>query len=550
MQYPHTNGKLHGRFFRLTASLSLIALLTPMTLADPPDIGPQVRTDPGGGTEAVNENSAAAVYVPGANLEIVTTGNDWRESNPSEIIRMSVGVSSDGGATWDDFLVRAPGPNQSSVEGDPMACYDHRTGTLWVGAISFSGNGGVFVARKNPGENTFQPSVMARATSGADKCWMAAGPAPNNPDQTRVYIAYNQGVLRSADMGQTWSGPVSIGSGIGFLPRVGPNGEVYVASWDFGNGVNLRRSFDGGVTFGPNIRIANRMDVWSTQDGSRFPGTFRVPSMNYLAVDPNTGVLYCVYFDTTNIINNNRNVDLYFTKSSDQGSTWTAPVIINTDANPPGDQFFPWLEVDDAGRLHMVFFDSRHTVQNDNTTNGMFDAYYAISTDAGDSWTEYRLTPNSFNSNNDGLNRSTQFMGDYLGLALAGDVCFPNYTSSQNGDTDMFVHRIVNRSLAMEQPSPGIAGQINTITTTNATPGQRIYFAYGTSHDPAPVPGCPGLSVFLGTPNVIGSAIADGTGTASIQRFVNGGAQGSTFYIQALERSSCTPSNLVITTFN
>ncbi|MCH7526919.1 MAG: hypothetical protein IID39_05740, partial [Planctomycetes bacterium] len=403
------------------------------------EVGPQVRIDVGGGTKAANEPSIAASE---ANpLEIVGSWNDWRESGGSETIRVGVALSMDGGATWTDFLVRPPNPNRTNVEGDPMTASDPRTGDLWVGGIAFGGNGGVFVARKRPGNPNFDPAVMARSTGSADKGWMAAGPPPWDPNATRLYIAYNQGLIFSDDMGATWSNPRGLGGGIGFLPRVGPDGELYVAYWDFGTGVMILRSFDGGASFGPAIRIATRMDVWGTQDGSRFPGNFRVPSLNYIAVDPNDGTVYCVWFDTTDIVKGQRNVDLYFSKSVDQAATWSKPVVINDDADPPGDQFFPWLEVDPNGTLHLVFFDSRNTIQNDNVPDGMFDAYYSISEDGGATWTEFRLTPEPFNSRDDGLDRGdSQFIGDYSGLAVAGGRVFPCYLSTQNGDSDIFVN--------------------------------------------------------------------------------------------------------------
>lgn len=418
------------------------ALLTVCSaaFAQGPVIGPQLRIDVNGGAAAANENSAASSR---AGQDIIGSWNDWRAgSQQNEIIRVGAAVSSDGGQTWNDFTVRPPASNQTSVEGDPMTAYDNRTGTVWVGGISFAGNGGLFVAKKTPGQNTFGPSVMARATGGADKCWMAAGPGPNDPTKTSFYIAYNEGVIRSTDMGQTWSAPVALGSGIGFNPRVGPNGELYVAYWDFSTGVMLRRSFNGGVSFDPAIRIATRMDTWGTQDGSRFPGQFRVPPMNALAVDPTDGTLYCIYFDKTNQQSNGANIDLYFTKSTDKGSTWSTPKVINRDATTPGDQFFPWVEVDATGRLHVSFWDSRNVVQNDGAVNGMFDQYYTYSDDKGQTWNETRLTPSSWNSNNDGLNRSNQFMGDYNALAYGGDRAYPVYTSTQNGNPDTFTHVI------------------------------------------------------------------------------------------------------------
>jgi len=248
-------------------------------------------------------------------------------------------------------------------------------------------------------------------------------------------------------MGDSWAGPVSLGPGKGFLPRVGPNGELYVAYWDFAYGVLLRRSFNGGQTFGPPITIATRMDSWDPfVDCLQIPGLFRVLPLNYLAVDQNNGTLYCVYFDTTNVVGGNSNVDLYFTKSTTQGLFWTTPVVINGDANPPGDQFFPWIEVDADSNLHMVFLDSRHTVQDDDAIHGMFDAYYSFSNDGGATWQEFRLTSTSFDSYNDGLHHvgDAQFLGDYLGLGRGRDRVYPCYLatspSGQNGDSNIYTH--------------------------------------------------------------------------------------------------------------
>lgn len=409
-------------------------------------VGPQVLVDPSasGRGKAANETSAAASEVDPT--RIVSSWNDWRPSvGASEVIRCRAGLSLNGGTTWTDFDIRPPAANQSGVEGDPMTAFDDRTGDLWVGAISFSGNGGVYVARLAYPNTTFSAPVMARVSSGADKCWMAAGPRPGLPNTTRVYIAYNEGLIWSDNQGATWTAPRALTSGIGFLPRVGPQGQVYIAYWDFSLGVRLIRSLDGGanITF---HNIANRLDTWGTQDGSRFPGGFRVPPMNYIAVDPNSGTLYCVYFDTTNIVGSNRNVDLYMTKSTNQGTTWTTPVVIingGTGGNGNNDQFFPWLEVDNSSRLHLTWFDGRNTVQNDSSSDvsGFFDNYYAISNDGGATWSQTRLSPVSWNSLNDGLLRSgSQFLGDYNAMAQAGNKAWPNYIDTHLGDPDVYTN--------------------------------------------------------------------------------------------------------------
>jgi hypothetical protein len=419
--------RMVNRRFTLAAAAAL-ALGSAAFGADP-IIGPQVRVDVTGNEEKANETTASASErYPD---RIVAGWNDYREYPD---IRSGFSVSLDGGQTWSDFLLRPPAGFGTSVEGDPMVAHDDRTGTLWAGAISFAGNGGIYVARLNPGDAFFMPSVMAEH-GYVDKGWLAAGPGPGTGSSTRLYCAYNLGIIWSDDMGTTWTSPVSLGSGIGFLPRVGPEGEVYVAYWDFGSGVKLKRSLNGGLSFTTHT-IATRMDVWDTQAGDRFPGTFRVPSLNYLDVDPNSGVLYAVYFDTTDFPGGQANVDMYFTKSNDQGTSWSTPVVINGDADPPGDQFFPWIEVDQEGRVHVMYLDTRNVVQNDNDPNGFFDAYYTYSEDGGLTWNEYRLTPQSWSC------AGTSFIGDYSGMAVAGNKAYPTYIQMDDGDQRIYANVI------------------------------------------------------------------------------------------------------------
>ena len=418
------------------AATVVVPFMAAGTLAAP-TIGPQIRIDAAGVVWANETTASAAEGFPD---RIVTGWNDWREA-PN--IRSGFGVSFDGGRTWEDFVLRPPPGFQENIEGDPMTAHDDRTGTLWIGAISFpqaGGGGGIYIARLDPGATEFTAPVMAE-TGFVDKGWLAAGPRPGEPESTRLYCAYNLGMIWSDDMGDTWTNPVSLGAGIGFLPRVGPGGELYVAYWDFDVGVKLKRSLDGGAFFTDHT-IATRMDVWGTQDGSRFPGGFRAPSLSYLDVDPDDGTLYAVYFDTTDIDPGpptRWNVDLYFTKSVDRGNSWTTPVVINQDGSPTGDQFFPWIEVSHNGRLDIVWLDSRNVVQPDGIagSTAMLDAYYMYSTDQGGTWTEARLTPKSWSS--DGVS----FIGDYNGMAVADNRAYPVYIQMDpGGDQNIYTNVI------------------------------------------------------------------------------------------------------------
>src|SRR5205823_5119159 len=113
--------------------------------------------------------------------------------------------------------------------------------------------------------------------------------------------------------------------GIGAVPFVGPNGEVYVAWNDFAaNTIAFNRSFDGGVTWGhPQVIAPKRLPF-----DIDIPAEFNRGALVYPACDadrssgPNRGRVYCAWMDLTST----NNTDIFVASSSDLGSTWSAPV--------------------------------------------------------------------------------------------------------------------------------------------------------------------------------------------------------------------------------
>ncbi|MGC8837159.1 MAG: CARDB domain-containing protein [Anaerolineae bacterium] len=97
----------------------------------------------------------------------------------------------------------------------------------------------------------------------------------------------------------------------------------------------------------------------------------RTPQLVY---DRATGTLYAVWQDFRR-----GNGDIFFARSADGGTTWEEPPWnpINDDLGG-ADQLHPSLAVDDTGTLFVVWQDRR---------NGNDDIYFAASHDGGDSWT-------------------------------------------------------------------------------------------------------------------------------------------------------------------
>ncbi len=106
-------------------------------------------------------------------------------------------------------------------------------------------------------------------------------------------------------------------------------------------------------------------------------------------------------------------------------------------------------------------------------------------------------------------------------------------------------------TMDMQAPQPGTAGEANTITVTNATPGARVHFLYSKNGGGTRIPGCDlqQNALQLDSPTLIGTAIADGSGVATITRTVPLLARGQTILFQAVVQNECAISQLVVHRF-
>jgi len=129
-------------------------------------------------------------------------------------------------------------------------------------------------------------------------------------------------------------------------------------------------------------------------------------------------------------------MDIFFAKSDNTAGSWSIPVRINDDVLYNGaDQFHPWISVDDAGIIHVIFYDRR--LDNDNL---LFDVFYTRSEDGGDTWSpNERITSVSSNPNHA---IAAGLIGEYIGLsAWMGEVQMV-WTDTRNGNQDVYSGRM------------------------------------------------------------------------------------------------------------
>ncbi len=247
-------------------------------------------------------------------------------------------------------------------------------------------------------------------------------------------------LVSSSNGGMTWSSPTEVAkdcSDFAFLQGsqvvVDPaTGHVFVAWESFAadfstREIDIAKSTDGGVTFSSPVKVSS---VDPVGDEDAFFGLqghirdFDFPSLT-IGKGKNAGNLYIVWNDGDNrhpdavtaflklfgIGDGNYGFsDVFFSSSTDGGSTWSSPIAVNTDASKKAliDHYQPGVASDKTGKLAVCWYDRR-----DDTNNFLIDRFCGKSTD-GVKWSNKKITTvNSPSVANQDFEIAGDYMGDY-----------------------------------------------------------------------------------------------------------------------------------------
>jgi len=314
---------------------------------------------------------------------------------------IAVSRSADGGATWSHPVAVATETafdallDKCTITADPV-----RPGTLYAVWDRLAGLGGApalqtgpaFLGRSTDGGATWEPPRPIY-DPGPDAQTISNQVAVL-PDGTLVNLLVvilgasraspgaSVAVLRSADAGATWSGPIDISP----LESVG--------------------------TADPQTGRAVR-------DGSIVP---------QIAADPAGGKLYVVWQDSR--FSGGARDGIALSTSADGGLTWSPPVQVNQATGVQA--FTPSVAVAASGRIAVAYYDFRFS---DSLPPGLWTVrWLASSGDGGAIWDEVpaggpfdlRLAPDA----------GGYFLGDYAGLVGLGDSFVPFFSMSGLGGGD------------------------------------------------------------------------------------------------------------------
>jgi hypothetical protein len=232
---------------------------------------------------------------------------------------------------------------------------------------------------------------------------------------------------------------------------VGLSGDVHVTFYgNRGDGTALWHavSTDGGKTFGPTTMVTPiAVPRFSPeQGGESIPGvdSSRMNPSPQVTLDksdgPYRGSLYIVWAGNGIEHKLDNGLDIYFSRSTDNGFTWSDPKIVNDDQQGiDNHQFLPSITVNPLGYISVTMYDRRDPGENTEDINTAY--YVANSFDGGETFAtniQVSSAPTRFNSV--GLVNNNFGVGDYTQVISTSGYVIPFWADGRGGNGDLNIY--------------------------------------------------------------------------------------------------------------
>ena len=420
--------------------LSLLLLFFTTTIFAQQNIMISDLNNPNEPSIAINPNNTNQL-IAGTNLNNYYASNDsgytWQEG----FLNSTYGVCGDPTIMADNqnnfYFFHLSYPNSNAADWiDRIVCQKtSNLGTTW--------SNGSFTGLNTPKKQDKHWACFDKTTNNIHMTWTQFDAYGTSDPTKKSIIRYS----KSTDFGLTWSNPIKLnnvdGNCIdksdtveGAVPAVGPEGQLYV-SWSGPAGIVFKKSLDQGQTWSTTEKSVSAISDWEYT----IPGLDRTNGLPITICDlatnsPHKGNIYINWSDQRNGVND---TDIFISKSSDQGTTWSLPLRVNNDA-PGKHQFLTWMTIDQTtGYIYIVFYDRRN--YSDNQT----DVYLAYSTNGGTSFINTKISSSPFTP------IESIFFGDYTNITAHNGVIRPIWTRLNNGGLSVWTAIISQNNLANKE---------------------------------------------------------------------------------------------------
>ncbi|MBI3511015.1 MAG: T9SS type A sorting domain-containing protein [Bacteroidetes bacterium] len=365
--------------------------------------------------------------------------------------------------------------------GDPMFAFDNNGIAYysWI-RIFFAGSrvyAAIYWASSSDNGATWQRAANDRVAIDSstsiitlpdkifDKQWMIADRTSSSPYYNDLYCAmyqpqtstgttnivvYKKPAAASA-FNTTW-GVVSDNTfmTVQFSDIVVDNsGNVHVTFFGSQDNVNYAIwhsvSTDGGATFSTPNKIADtHVPRFSAdQPNANFVGIDpqRFYPCPHVAIDnssgPNANNLYATWTANGALTANTTGLDIFFSRSTDGGMTWSTPVIVNNDTDPAADNFYSAITINTDGIIFLTWYDRRLDPVNNKTTH----YYFAYSVDGGQTLLgNQQITNVATDFSTIGSQNSNFGIGEYTQVVAARGYAIPVWTDGRTNDGDLNIY--------------------------------------------------------------------------------------------------------------
>jgi predicted outer membrane repeat protein len=387
----------------------------------------QVNTDPNGYNifgDAANEPTLA---VDPTNRNRLAIG--WRQFDTvyNNFRQSGWASSADGGATWPYAGVHSPGVFGS----DPVLAFDADGGFYFVNINSDSMN----LFKSDDGGVTWSEADVI-LSGFHDKEWLAID-RTNGIGRGNMYLAWTEPehFTRSTDGGNTWMAPIATplsGTLWGTL-TVNPDGELFMINGNFAVAKSVNAQ-DPEQT--PTFEVTAVIDLGGTiATGGVNP--VGLDGQAWIAVDRSDGPHACNLYALCSVDPPGPDpLDVKFSRSTDGGYTWSAPLRVNDDDSWTNAwQWFGTLCVAPGGRIDVFWYDTR-----EDSSATFSEVYYSYSEDGGVSFSPNEVISPPFNHylgypQQDKLGDYCHCISDDVGVGFA-------YAATFNGEQDVYYIRI------------------------------------------------------------------------------------------------------------